>query len=151
MVMCVSHCWYVSPSLFCLLIQGYSAVGPCSSSSVVPHIPDIISMELRTMVCYFLSLQHQAHNDSHFFFFSAVTLPHLLTRVVFKQEHPGLACMQLIFGIWIENSFILTHNILFILLAILDSWEKKYLSCWLSLWLLCYLQFGWHLFSVMHS
>lgn len=49
MAMSVFHYWYFHSSLFWLLIQEYSAGGHCSSSGVVPHIPNIC-LALRTMV-----------------------------------------------------------------------------------------------------
>lgn len=77
--------------------------------------------------------------DSPFFFSSHIT--HLFTWAVFKQEHPGLECMQLIFGIWIENSFILTHNILFIFTQHPRRLEKIPFIFAVPL-TFCHLQFG---------
>lgn len=86
------------------------------------------------------SFQYQAY-VTHLFFFPAVTLPHLFTWAICKQEHPGLVCMHLIFGILIENSWIL-NNSLFIFTPHSRRLEKKYPSYLQSLWLFCYFQFG---------
>lgn len=145
MVMSVFHCWYFYPSLFWWLLQGHYGSGSCSSPNMVPYIPNILCLKLKTMgVCNTELLWLTVFPSS------PITPSVHMSHFEARAPWPGVYAI----GFWNLNRKLLdlkkkktknlmdSYNSLFIFTPHSRRLEKKYLSYLQSRWLFCHLQFG---------
>lgn len=110
--MSVSHCWCFN--FDCSFKETPQLVsGPTHSTC---HLHGATNR-----VTYFLSLRHRAL-EAHLV--PQASPRPLFTWAAFKQVHPGLACVQLIFRIWMEK-LIYPYSILLIFIQNSRSLEKN--------------------------